>query len=256
MAEQETVITPEESAPATVFSFGPEEPVDAAQEAEPAGDGEQVPEAEQGEEEVAPDRAFGDQKEIGKAFAAERKRLDAQWQKRFDDDQARKVGLAMIRDMQEREGISYDEAAKRVDDNFYKALAKREGISPSLARRLYGSAKSEPEQADADLDAQSDQIIRDFYEAKKPSGFDDKAALSDPEFVEMLAEYGAKAAIRIYQSEKAAKNASQDVAEKLRARNSIPQMQRATQAVTPKTDWTQVDSDTFRREKERRSHLR
>lgn len=256
MEEQNTVNIQEESAPATVFAFGPEDQVDADQNAESAGEEAQTTESEQVEEKGV-DGHDGEQKDIGKAFAEERKRIEAKYAKKMTDDPSYRLGEMMIADLMETGGLSRDEAVKRATDNFIKAVAKRDGISPNVAKKLYAKeVKAELEESAPDADEEADRIVREFYEAEKPTGFDEKAALADSEFVQLLTEYPAKAAIRIWMSERSAKNAGQDLAEKLKARNAIPQMTRSGHAVSPTVDWTRVDSETFRKEKERRSHLR
>lgn len=251
MAEQETVITQaEESAPATVFSFPPESPVDAGN-AEPQGEGVEVTEAESGNAEA------GEQKDIGKAFAEERKRIEQKYQRKMNDDPSYKLGEMMIADLMETAGLTKDEAVKRATDNFIKAVAKRDGISPNVAKKLYAKeVRQELEDNMPDADEEADRIIREVYEAPKPDGFDEEAAYHDPAFAQLLSEFPVKAAIRIWMSERAARTAGEDLAEKLKARKGIPQMTRANQSVTPKVDWMSVDYETFRKEKERRSHLR
>lgn len=258
MEEQNTVNIQEESAPATVFAFAPEdESVDAAQTAESVGEEAQISDAEDGDNNGSADRATDDQRDIGKAFAEERKRIEAKYARKMNDDPSYRLGEMMVADLMETAGLTKDEAVKKATDNFIKAVAKRDGISPTVAKKLYAKEiKTEIESEFPDVDEESDRIVREFYEAEKPDGFDEGEALNDADFVKLLTEYPAKAAIRIWMSERRANNASKDIAEKLKARQAIPQMTRPAHSVSPKIDWTQVDSETFRKEKERRSHLR
>ncbi|MBQ5587130.1 MAG: hypothetical protein IIU73_00780, partial [Selenomonadales bacterium] len=77
------------------------------------------------------------------------------------------------------------------------------------------------------------------------------------EFQEMLLEMPVDKAIRLYHAEHfAADRAKQDLAEKMRARQAIPQTINPQQPASPVTDWSKVDSDAFFAEKERRQKFR
>lgn len=256
MEENNAVVTAPESEPATVFAFGPEDQVDADQGlAAPAGDGEQAPENEQGDTGDAGQFDGLENKDIGRAFAEERKRIEEKYRRRMDDDPTMRLGRLMVDDLMETSGLSREEAVKTATDNFLKAVAKREGISPGIARRLYGSEIKEAIDDEPAVDEAADQIIEDLERAPKPRGFDAEEAYNDPEFIQLLTEMPAAAAVRVWTAERGTQNARQDIAERLMARQSIPQMTRPSHVVTPKVDWTKVDSATFLAEKERRAKM-
>jgi len=257
--EETNAVVAEQSEPATVFAFGPEDQVDADRDgAELLGGGGEAPEDEQGVNGDA-DRFDGmENKDIGRAFAEERRRIEEKYRRQMDDDPTMRLGRLMVNDLMEQRGISEEEAVETATENFLKAVAKREGISPTVARKLYGNeVRSEMREAfeEPAVDEKADAIMKDYMSAPKPHGFDESIAENDPEFIQMLTEMPASAAIRVWTAERGTQNARQDIAEKLMARQSIPQMTRSMHTVTPRVDWTKVDSATFRAEKERRQKM-
>ena len=253
MAENTVMEAP---APATVFAFAPEEPaVDAPEEAvESVDEGEQTPAentVEESEDSVAVDApSGGDQKDIGKAFAKESERIRKQYEKRLANDPLRSIGKLMVGDLMSNDGITEEEAIKRVNDNFLKAVAKRDNISPNVAKKLYAPPVTNAE------DDQIQNIIDAVEAAPKPDGFDDEVAYADPKFADLLSQFPADAAIRIYHAERVAQNAPQDIAEKLRARKAIPQSIPPQKSAALKTDWMSVSSEEFMAEKARRNKYR
>lgn len=256
MEENNTVVTTPESEPATVFAFGPEDQVDADQGiAEPAGDGEQAPEEKQGDTGDAGQFDGMENKDIGRAFAEERKRIEEKYRRKMDDDPTYRLGRLMVDDLMETSGLTREEAEKTATDNFLKAVAKREGISPSVARRLYGTEIKEAVAEELDIDQRADMILNEVINAPQPAGFDLNIASQDPAFIQLLTEMPPSAAMRVWAAERGTQNARQDIAERLMARQHIPEMTRPMRTVSPKVDWTKVDSATFRAEKERRAKM-
>lgn len=263
---EETVMTPAESAPATVFAFAPEDmgsPVDAGEAAAPVGEEAQAPKeqtvggAEAPEEVDAPLPETKDQKDIGRAFAAERKRLQAQFDKQLADDPLRALGRLMVEDLRSSGEITSEEdAIEKATENFLKAVAKRDNISPNVARRLYGVDQQARAKEVPNADAEAQRIMEAVEAAPKPAGFNAAEAYQDMEFVSMLTEMPVDKAIRLYHAEHTASHEKQDLAEKLRARQAVPQSMTPQQPVSPVTDWGKVDTAAFFAEKERRARNR
>ena len=252
---------------ATVFAFGPDEPaVDTQEEAVPVGDGEQATEpsetaanSEESPQSVSDSAPEEKEKEksVGNAISRERDRVRKQAKAEYDaklkNDPSYLLGKMMIDDMMSQEdGLSLDDAYKKATENFMAAVAKRDSISPSLAKKIYGTPQERKAESEED---RINRIVADVQNAKKPDGFNEEEAYSDDAFLTLLDEYPAEAAIRIYHAERQAANAPQDIAEKLRARQSIPQAIKPQQQTTPRIDWTKVSSEEFRKEKARREKL-
>ena len=259
---EETVETP---VPATVFAFGPEDsaPVDEAQpEAEPVGEEAPAPEEQKVEAEESADGVDGqltDQDAVNKAIGKEKHRIREQarqeYEKKLQEDPVRQLGRLMLDDLMTNKDLSEEEAIKEATDNMLKAIAKRDGVSIGVAKKLYAS-EIRQEVKNAANQPDIDRIAAEVKAAEKPEGFDEATAYEDLAFLELLQEMPAKAAIRVYMAEQKASHAEQDIAEKLKARKAIPQSTRPQQPVTPKTDWTQVSREDFLKEKERRQRLR
>lgn len=87
-------------------------------------------------------------------------------------------------------------------------------------------------------------------EGTLPEGFDLQAACQDRNFAELVSEYPAKAAIRIYAAEKRAeeaeKNAMEKLAQQLKVRNSLPRSQKGGGNVSSAPDYMSMSSEAFR----------
>jgi len=260
---EETVVT-ESPAPANVFAFGPEDSSSVDEgNAEPAGEevqasDEQTVEAEESAEGV--DAQQTDQDKVNRAIGLEKHRIREQARKEYEqklsDDPYRYLGKLMADDLMTQKGLSEEEAIKMATDNFMEAMAKRDNVSIGTARKIYGREAKQFAQQAVNVQSEIDRIVADVHSAPKPEGFDEQAAYQDESFLKMLQEMPAEAAIRVWTAERKASQAKQDVAEKLKARQAIPQSIRPQQPVTPKTDWTQVSREDFLKEKERRQKFR
>ena len=259
---EETVVTAPE--PATVFAFGPEDaPVDETQPAEPAGEevqatDDQTVEPEKSEEGV--DGQESDQDKVNKAIGKEKARIREQakqeYERKLAEDPYRQLGQLMADDLMTNKGLSEEEAIKEATDNFLKAIAKRDNVSIGMARKLYGKEVKETVKQAVDEQSEIDRIVAEVQAAEKPEGFDEAKAYADEAFLELLREMPAKAAIRVYMAEQKANNVGQDIAEKLKARQAIPQSTRPQQTAKPKTDWLNASREEFLAEKARRQKFR
>lgn len=237
---EETVITNEGGA--NVFAFAPEAPVDAEQS-------EAVTENTVEQTEV--DAPSETQADIGRAFAAERKRIEAKYAKQLEQDPMRALGKLMVDDLMNSGNMTQEEAVQKATDNFLAAVSKRDNLPTHVVRRLMQTDKKESNQEQV-----IDDIIDKLRTAEKPQGFDEQSAYADEEFQQMLLEMPVDKAIRLYHAEHTATaQAKQDIAEKMRARQSIPQTIVPQQPAAPVADWRNVSTDDFFKEKERRRKL-
>jgi len=260
---EETVVN-ESPVPATVFAFAPEDssPVDEGN-ADPAGEevqetGEQTVEAEESAQGV--DDQQTDQDKVSRAIGKEKHRIREQarqeYERKLQEDPVRQLGQLMVDDLMTNQGLSEEEAIKKATDNFITVIAKRDGVSVGMARKLYGKEiRKEIKQASTE-ETDIQRIVNELKATPKPEGFDEAEAYQDDAFVTLLREMPVDAAIRVYMAERKASQAGQDIAEKLKARQAIPQSTRPQQPVTPKTDWTKASSEDFFAEKRRRQNLR
>ena len=103
----------------------------------------------------------------------------------------------------------------------------------------------------ASPEEQARRIVDDLLAVHLPDGFDMDAAVNDEAFRQLLVEYPAAAAVRIYQAEQKVKQAPQQVADRLRARQSVPAPTRPTQSVRPEPNYREMSTEDFFRMKER-----
>ena len=251
--------------PATVFGFAPE---DEAEAAAPQQDDQQTDQTdantgtqETAEADAAP--AFRDERKRN-AFQRQREELE----RKYRDDPARLIGERILKERMRRDGLDRNAALKVVNEKLDEAEAKTANVEPSMFRFMrsvseklgIGEDGTEEPQYGADArrgaeepagetpEDQAAQIVDDLMRVQLPRGFDLDAAVADPAFQELLVEYPAGAAVRIYQAEHMA---PQRVADRLRARQGVPATTRPTQSVRPTPNYKEMSSDDFFRMKER-----
>ena len=251
--QQAAPATPE---PANVFGFAPEA---AAPEAPAAG---QEGNEAKGAESAGADANTGEQTDdAGPAFTNEKKRnaFEAQrrrYQREMEElraDPAMELGDQLIRDVMRQNKCTREEAVGTIRQRFVDAYAKRENVGQDAARRLMRMQAEESRQAEAQAapEEQARRIVDDLLAVNVPDGFDMDAAVNDDGFRQLLVEYPAAAAVRIWQAEQRAHQAPQQVADRLRARQSVPVSTRPQQSVRPEPNYREMSSEDFFRMKER-----
>lgn len=247
MEELQTVVTPEtlaapddgERVSAAVL-LGLEKPVEKVEQ--PADDTPQ--------QEPKPEPKPNDN-----AFANMRRSMERQHEQKLATDPLRILGQKIVGDIiRAQPDISEADALRMAEDNLMKAIAERENISPLVAKQLFGqAAKEEPAE---DYTEQASKIAEELTSMELPEGFNLEAAGKDQNFVQLLTKYPPAAAVRIYAAEQgaqsAASKAAQDVAEKLHARQQIPQPLAKEMPVTPTVDYTSMsDADILAARRQR-----
>ena len=247
----------------------PSTPVDAGDDFYtdelPADEAQQDAPEQTATEQGVGDQAQGEekqsQKDIGKAFAAERRRIEARERARYEEmlqnDPARMVGHRMLTDLMHRQGISMEQAAQMMENNFIKAFAEREGVSEYAARMILSNAQRQGEQRSAqqptstpDIHAAAARVHEELATAELPDGFDFDEAIKDEEFAQMLVDgapvkVAASFYMRLAQANQAAAQAPQKVADQLRARQSLPQQMKPQQPITPTKNFMEMSDAEF-----------
>lgn len=233
--------------PANVFGFAPEtDAPDVAGRDQDAAAGNENTGAKQ--EDAAP--AFTDEKQQN-AFEAQRKRYQKEMEA-LRADPAMEVGEQLIRDVMRQDGCSREDAVSTIRQRFIDAYAKRENVGQDAARRLMKlQADEERVQPEETPEDRAHAIVDQLMQVNVPEGFDMDAAVDDPVFQGLLVDYPAAAAVRIYQAEQRANQAPQQVADRLRARQSVPASTRPQQSVLPEPNFSEMSSEDFARYKER-----
>ena len=253
--------------PATVFGFAPED--DAAEAAAPqetdqqAGPEEQTADEPGVTEEAAAPVPRTDRRR--NAFQRQREELEA----KYRNDPARLIGERILKDRMMRDNVDRDTAYRTVNDRLDEAEAKNANVEPTMYRFMRnvserlgigepGTAEGPQGAADARRGAEEPgpesaeemaaSIVDDLMAVQLPRGFDMDAAVGDPAFVDLLAEYPAAAAVRIYQAEHMA---PQQVADRRRARQGVPASTRPTVSVRPEPNYKQMSTEDFFKMKER-----
>ena len=250
--------------PATVFGFAPEEDA-AAAAAQQSDDRQEGPEeayANTGEETEA--AAPADDR---RRNAFQRQRVDLE--RKYRNDPARLIGERILQSRMKRDNTDREATIRTVTNDLDAMEAKEANVEPSMFRfmrsvseKLGIGADGRPEEPQGAADARrgaeepaqesveerAARIVDDLMAVQLPRGFDMDAAVSDSAFVDLLAEYPAAAAVRIYQAEHMA---PQQVADRLRARQSVPASTRPTQSVRPEPNYREMSHEDFMAMKER-----
>lgn len=259
-------------APATVFEFAPDV-VSAYQEPEntPEAGVETPQQAEQTGIEANASDGVVDQspltnsqkREVKSAFANERRRRDAEIARakaEFEQSPRYRFGDQLIRDVMEAEGIDEATAIGEVERRLVEAFAKRENVSPGVARMLLTRNTAQPQPQQERNEDKAQRIVEDLLSVQLPDGFDMDKAIEDEVFQGLLVELPASAAVRVYaaeqrvaQAEQRAAQAPAMIADQLRARQAIPQPMRTDQSVAVTPDYANMPTKDFWAMKERLS---
>lgn len=250
--------------PATVFGFAPEDEAEAAAPEEAPGQTNEEPaDANTGEETEAAAPAPHSRKN---PYAEQRRKLIEQFRK----DPAYITGERILKSRMKRDNVDRNTAFRTVNDSLDEAEAKAMNVEPEQYRFMqkvsdklgldeeptdeaYAWDQPEEPQEDAEgpagsVEEQARRIIDDLRRVHLPKGFDLEAAMQDQAFVDLLEEYPAGAAVRVYHAEHMA---PQQVADRLRARQSVPTSTRPQAAVRPEPNYKEMSSDDFFKMKER-----
>ncbi|HWS31047.1 MAG TPA: hypothetical protein VN512_13155 [Clostridia bacterium] len=257
MEELNTVVTPE-----TVAAPDDGERVSAAVllgfEEPPAPVEEKVDDAPQ---ETKPETK-SEAKPDDSAFATMRRSMERQAEQKLRSDPFRILGQKIVDDIvRAQPDISAEDALRQAEDNLMQAIATRENITPAVAKQLFGQeAQRSTEPADEDYTEQANKIAAELTTMELPEGFDLEAAGKDPTFVQLLTQYPPAAAVRIYNAEQGAKTAktaaAQDLAEKLQARQQLPQPLTREQPVNPLPNYNAMSDEDVLTERRRRQEAR
>lgn len=204
------------------------------------------------EPEVDAPRQGDPQDKVGAAFAKERRRLEAKYRREYEEklssDPIRTFGQRMVEQVARQHGVTLEQAVAIAEDSMYRSIAEQERVSPAVARALFGGQimqQTQQVQQDTSPEAFAARIRQDLETAELPEGFDFDDSIQDIGFVELLTKYPVEAAARIYHSEKRAQQAPQDMAERIKARQAIPQPMAPQQPVTPELDLNSMPDDEY-----------
>jgi len=221
--------------------LGEEQQQEPAETVKEGGDGpEQETQPDQQEKEERANVYAGMERSI-------RQRYQREYEQKLQSDPVMQIGRDIVEDIMQVTGATREEAIRLANENFVNAVAKRENVSPMIARSL--KQRQQPqENKDPDIYERAAQIHRDMEKMELPSGFDFEAAKQDIAFAEMLLNMPTEVAVWKYhaqQAEKRAKSAPEEMAERIKARATIPQPMKPQQPVTPKIDFDAMTDEEF-----------
>lgn len=105
-------------------------------------------------------------------------------------------------------------------------------------------------QGNGDFDALVEELTALIQQGRMPEGFDLMTACQDPAFLDLMEQFPAEAAVRVYMAEKKAaeaeENAMSRVNAQVRSRNGLPRSQRGAAMSAPAPDYRNMDSDAFK----------
>jgi hypothetical protein len=191
------------------------------------------------------------ERDMQAAFGREMQRIRQTERQKYEQqlaqDKARNIGMLLIQEIMQRQGVDENNAIRIAEENYWKSKGEEMNLHPTIARQLLD--KQAPKQEPENIQSKADRIKAEAAELKAtngfPEGFDYDKSIEDVEFVKLLNEMPLKAAARVYRAEQTAKNAPQDLAEKLQARESIPKPLKPQQTNTPTIDYSSMSDEAF-----------
>lgn len=243
-AAEAATVSPAE--PATVFGFAPDDDGQAADNSSSFFQDDSQQNQGANEQEAAAPASDREQN----AFAAQRRRYE-QRIRDLENSPVNQIGERMVRDIMKQNDCSRDEAINEINHRLIKAYAERENIGEDAARMLMNMDAAQQFDEGPTLEEEAAAIVDDLMSVQPPAGFDMDAAVADEAFQQLLTEYPAEAAVRIYAAEQKASKAPQQVADMLRARQFVPQPTRPSGAVNPEPNFKSMSTDDFWSVKER-----
>lgn len=185
-----------------------------------------------------------EQTRVNRAMGAEKRRIEERTRKAMMQDPAFIVGQRMLGQIMQSHNTDANGAMRIFENNYYATLAEENGVSENVARAIWGRQHEEAHEPSMDDHAKS---IRDeIAAADLPEGFDFDEAINDNRFATLLwrsRENPAELAAHVYHLEKKVAAASQEMADKIRARQAIPQPIKAAPTNTIPDYWAMSDEE-------------
>lgn len=185
-----------------------------------------------------------EQTRMNRAMGAEKRRIEERTRKAMMQDPAFVVGQRMLGQIMQSHGTDANGAMKIFEDNYYATLAEQNNVSENVARAIWGKQAEEPRERTED--EQVSAICEEITSANLPEGFAFEEAVKDKHFADLLwrsRENPAELAAHVYHLEKKAAAASQEMADKIRARQAIPQPIKAAPTNTIPDYWAMSDEE-------------
>ena len=139
---------------------------------------------------------------------------------------------------------------KRPLKTIRQATMERAGEAPAQETQPAAQGKLPSVPGDETFNGIVKELARLTQQGGLPEGMDVTALCADNAFVELAMEYPVEAAIRIYEAEKRADEAEQAAMERVtaqvRSRSALPKSARGGAMASPRTNYRDMDSETFR----------
>lgn len=166
--------------------------------------------------------------------------------KRYESSDEYQIGKMLLQDRAAKDGISVQEARRRIESERIEAQAKQYAENPQSFYQDYIRAK-QPEQTPIQDPAMnlSQQIIEARESGVLPEEFSPEHVNSD--FVENVQRYGIEAASKIWQAQQPSKVEADRIADEIEKRRNMPKpMNPVSGNVTPpRTNFSEMSSEEF-----------
>jgi len=231
---EEMVVTPQADVAEEIIDIGTAEPQPADEPAaEPAHDGDAKPKIE-------------NQKDFNYALNRRLEDERKKYARRYESSDEYQIGKMLLQDRAAKDGITVQEARRRIESERIEAQAKQYAENPQSFYQDYIRAK-QPEQTPIQDPAMnlSQQIIEARESGVLPEEFSPEHVNSD--FVENVQRYGIEAASKIWQAQQSPKVAVDSIADEIEKRRNMPKpMNPASGNVTPpRINFSDMSSEEF-----------
>ncbi len=119
------------------------------------------------------------------------------------------------------------------------------------AQQAQGAQGMQSQPGDETFNGIVEELAQLIQRGELPEGVDIETLCADNAFIELAMEYPVDAAVRIYEAEKRAEQAEQAAMERVNAqvrnRSALPKSARGGAMASPKVNYRDMDSETFRK---------
>lgn len=185
----------------------------------------------------------------------------ARSRKKYESSDEYQLGKMLLKERAERDGVTVQEARKRIEDEHAETLANkyesdRKSFYRDYARDKLRASSPKPdadEGEEPDTESLAQSIARQVFDAQEsgllPEGFDPSGPDADETFLRNVQRFGPEAAGQIWSAQHAKVDEARAVADEIEKRRTMPRPMRPVGApVTPPTpDFSKMSAEQFRK---------
>lgn len=191
------------------------------------------------------DEEVSEQTRIDRAMYAEKRRVAEAARREAFNHPAYQAGNRILSQIMQTHKTDLNGALEIFNNNYIASIAEQEGVSENVARALFGGDIAAPA-VHKSVDEYAADIRGEIETANLPDGFVFNEAIKDEEFARLLLrsrQNPAELAAYAYHLQKKVDAAPREMADRIRARQAIPQPIKAAPTNPIPNVWTMTDDE-------------